>query len=172
MRYAELDLEQGNWLVPRERAKNGIANLVPLSPLAAQTSKGLSRKPGKAGYAFTTTGKTSVSGWTRAKTRRDAAMAAALIKERVLAEGEDPAHWVLHDLRRTAATLMAKRKVAPDVIEAVLNHKSGKVSGIFIDTSSYRASSSPQHCCSILMRVITAHLFAETLFDLGRWEVA
>lgn len=38
--------------------------------------------------------------------------------------------WRLHDLRRTCASNMAKLKVSPHVIERVLNHKSGIVSGI------------------------------------------
>lgn len=36
----------------------------------------------------------------------------------------------IHDLRRTCATQMARLGVAPHVIEAMLNHKSGIVSGI------------------------------------------
>lgn len=130
MRNGELDFDRGIWVVPRERAKNGIANLVPLTSAVAGILKGLPRKPGKAGYVFTTTGKTSVSGWTKAKARLDAAMAASLRKNGILAEGEEVEHWVLHDLRRTATTLMARCKVAPHVIEAVINHKSGKVSGV------------------------------------------
>jgi integrase len=41
-----------------------------------------------------------------------------------------PAPWRLQDLRRTAASGMARLGVAPHVIEAVLNHRSGRVSGI------------------------------------------
>ena len=34
--------------------------------------------------------------------------------------------WTLHDLRRTAATMMAKDlKVPPHILEAILNHASG-----------------------------------------------
>ena len=38
--------------------------------------------------------------------------------------------WTLHDLRRTVATGMAKLKVAPHVIERVLNHASGSFAGV------------------------------------------
>ena len=39
--------------------------------------------------------------------------------------------WRLHDLRRTAATIMAdKLGVLPHIIEAVLNHVSGHKSGV------------------------------------------
>ena len=38
------------------------------------------------------------------------------------------AHWTLHDLRRTFATKLAELRVAPHVIERVLNHKFGSIS--------------------------------------------
>jgi len=40
------------------------------------------------------------------------------------------AHWVIHDIRRTVATRMAEMGVAPHVIERILNHISGQISGI------------------------------------------
>ena len=40
------------------------------------------------------------------------------------------APWTLHDLRRTFATNMAGLGVAPHVIERLLNHMSGTISGI------------------------------------------
>jgi integrase len=40
-------------------------------------------------------------------------------------------HWTLHDLRRTAATLMAEQcEVHPHIVEAVLNHKGGYKAGV------------------------------------------
>ena len=38
--------------------------------------------------------------------------------------------WTLHDLRRTAATGMAKSGIAPHVVERVLNHVSGSFGGV------------------------------------------
>lgn len=40
------------------------------------------------------------------------------------------ANWTLHDLRRTYATTLASLQVPPFVIEALLSHKSGQVSGV------------------------------------------
>jgi integrase len=40
------------------------------------------------------------------------------------------APWRLHDLRRTAASGMARLGVAVHVVEALLNHKSGTISGV------------------------------------------
>ena len=42
--------------------------------------------------------------------------------------------WVIHDLRRTAATGMAEIGIQPHIIEAILNHLSGhkaSVAGIY-----------------------------------------
>jgi integrase len=58
-----------------------------------------------------------VSGFSRAKKALDAA-----------AKLSTP--WCLHDLRRTCASGMARLGVAPHVVEAVLNHKSGQVRGV------------------------------------------
>jgi integrase len=38
--------------------------------------------------------------------------------------------WVIHDLRRSAATHMADLGVLPHVIEAVINHVSGHKAGV------------------------------------------
>lgn len=41
-----------------------------------------------------------------------------------------PAPWRLYDLRRTAASGMARLGVAPHVIERVLNHRTGVIKGV------------------------------------------
>jgi integrase len=41
-----------------------------------------------------------------------------------------PAPWRLHDLRRGVASGLARLRIAPHVIEATLNHKSGQVRGV------------------------------------------
>ena len=38
--------------------------------------------------------------------------------------------WTLHDLRRTMATNMAGLGVAPHVVERILNHSTGTISGV------------------------------------------
>jgi hypothetical protein len=61
------------------------------------------------------------SGFSRCKEALDATLAE---------NGQTLASWVLHDLRRTAATGMAEIGIQPHVIEAVLNHVSGHKGGI------------------------------------------
>jgi integrase len=41
------------------------------------------------------------------------------------------AHWTLHDLRRTAATLMTRAGVLPHVVEKVLNHVTPGIAGVY-----------------------------------------
>jgi integrase len=38
--------------------------------------------------------------------------------------------WILHDLRRTAATGMARLNIAPHVVDRILNHVSGTIRGV------------------------------------------
>ena len=120
MTWSEIDLEARTWTIPKERAKNGVAHEVPLSDQAVQILKALpavAHLKGAPAFVFTTTGKTAVSGWSRAKTQIDRELPAV------------PA-WTLHDLRRTAASGMAGLGIAPHVVEAVLNHKSGSIKGV------------------------------------------
>ncbi|PLX37582.1 MAG: integrase [Hyphomicrobiales bacterium] len=116
MRWSELDLEQGLWSLPSTRVKNSTAHIVPLAPSAVEIIRSVPRFQ-NTDFVFTTTGTTPISGFGRLKERLDAAFA----------DAED---WRFHDLRRTMATNMAMLRVAPHIIEAVLNHKTGIVSGV------------------------------------------
>jgi integrase len=53
----------------------------------------------------------------------------AKMKE-ILDKKMDIPHWTLHDLRRTTATHMAQLQVQPHIIERVLNHSTGTISGL------------------------------------------
>lgn len=113
--WSELDLANATWTIPAQRAKNATQHVVPLAPLAVSILNTLPRFAGS-DFVFTTTGKTPISGFGRLKDR--------------LEEAVGSNDWRLHDIRRTVATNMAMMGVQPHVIEAVLNHKSGIVSGV------------------------------------------
>lgn len=115
MRWSQIDYGRGVWTIPAERAKNGRAHEVPLSKQAAGILHELPRFIGS-DFVFTTTGRSPVSGFGRMKRNFDAQM--------------DLSEWRLHDLRRTAASGMARLGTAPHVIEKVLNHVSGAISGV------------------------------------------
>lgn len=125
MDWRELNKGASEWSIPAGRAKNGTAHIVPLSSLAFSTFADLTHDEvwPKRGLIFTTTGKTPVSGFSRAKARLD-----KIITE--LNDDEPLRPWRLHDLRRTLATGLQRLGVRFEVTEAVLNHVSGSKSGV------------------------------------------
>jgi integrase len=132
-RWSEIDLEGGNWLIPAERMKNGEPHWIALSAPAVEIIKALPRV-GKCDLMFSTNGKTPVSGFSRAKSRLDAAMLKIAKKEVKDAGGESddiklPA-FVVHDTRRTVARGCQKDGVAPEVIERMLGHVTHTKSGL------------------------------------------
>jgi integrase len=127
--WSELDREAAILSIPALRAKNRKATDVPLSAAAIagfDSVAGGERWPRK-GLVFTTTGKTPVSGFSRAKRQIDREIAKILADrrdERVVEE------WRYHDLRRTLATGLQRLGVRFEVTEAVLNHISGSKGGV------------------------------------------
>jgi integrase len=68
-------------------------------------------------YIFTTTGSTPISGFSKAKAMLDKASGVS--------------GWTIHDLRRTFATLATgELGIKPEVVDKILNHLSGAVTGI------------------------------------------
>lgn len=130
MRWSELDLEARTWTLPRERSKNDQAHVVPLPAPAIAILKDLPRVASKAGYVFTTNGETAVSGFARAKERLDDLMIEAMRSDAAEPDKIELPRWTLHDLRRTFASGAARLGIAPHIVEAVLNHKSGQIRGV------------------------------------------
>ncbi|WP_428428219.1 tyrosine-type recombinase/integrase [Pararhizobium sp.] len=132
-RELALDVDLPHWLIPKIRSKNGRENFVPLAPIACEILQGINRV-GKSQHVFTTTGETSVSGFSRSKARLDKTMLAIMREEAEErgggGDGVSLPQWGLHDLRRTAASSMARLGQPIHVVEAVLNHKGGVVSGV------------------------------------------
>ena len=123
LRWAEIDLAGRRWLLPAARAKNNRACEIPLSAAAVEILSQLPRF-GVGDFVFSTTGRTHVSGFSRAKTALDRAIVE-------MQEGAPPlAPWRFHDLRRTLATGLQRLGVRLEVTEAVLNHVSGSRAGI------------------------------------------
>ena len=116
MRWSEIDLAKREWTIPASRAKNGKAHVLTLSALVLA---GLPERTDDLVFSA----RVPAAGFGRAKARLDAAMAQAL--------GEpDLAPFVLHDLRRTATSMMARVGVEPHVVDKILNHTAGTISGV------------------------------------------
>ncbi|MGK6313751.1 tyrosine-type recombinase/integrase [Neorhizobium sp. DT-125] len=140
--WAEFELGRNDqlWVIPPERSKNGKEHYVPLASPMLQVVNDLPKiKPtgddkAKPVFLFTTTGKTAVSGFSKAKALLDKTMLEIAHKE-AKNRGDDPESvafegWTFHDLRRTAASGMARLNVPVHVVEAVLNHRSGSIKGV------------------------------------------
>jgi integrase len=124
MRWSEFDLDNAIWTIPGGRVKNGKTHFVPLAPVVIDILRSIPRFLGS-DYVFTTTGTTPISGFGRLKERLDAAF------------GPNTDDWRFHDLRRTCSTNLAGLRVQPHIIEAVLNHRSGVVSGVAATYNRY-----------------------------------
>ncbi|MBF0356939.1 MAG: site-specific integrase [Alphaproteobacteria bacterium] len=112
--------------LPGARTKNHRPHIIPLSNSAAEIIKSAPRIRG-CEYVFSTTGKTPISGYSRAKSALDKSIST----DRKQAGQKDLQAWTLHDLRRTFATHAHESLgVEPHVVEAILNHLSGSKAGV------------------------------------------
>jgi integrase len=126
--WAEIDFTNRVWVIPRHKTKNDRAHEVQLSDEAMEVLQTLPRVSDQ--LLFTTTGSTAVSGFSRSKRRLDAAMLKAKRIELGARKGDAIPRWTLHDLRRTAATGMARLNIPPHVVDRILNHTSGTIRGV------------------------------------------
>ncbi|WP_164549701.1 tyrosine-type recombinase/integrase [Altericroceibacterium xinjiangense] len=121
---AEFDLKAKEWIIPAERAKNGVPHLVPLSEPALQVLKQIPEVEGSEKlFPARSNPKNGPSGFSKAQARFRETMDYKL-------EREGGEHWTLHDIRRTVATGLQRLGVRFEVTEAVLNHVSGARGGI------------------------------------------
>jgi integrase len=129
LRWPELNPTHEVWTIPgeRTRTKNGREHIVHISAQARAILAELHEFAGVDNLLFPTRkGTTQQSGIGNIKRRVDESMAVELAKV-----GCEFKHWTWHDLRRTATTLMAERlKIAPHVVDKILNHKSGTIKGV------------------------------------------
>jgi integrase len=142
MTWREIDGARKLWMLSRDRTKADRAHEIPLSDLAMSI---IEESPRIGPFVFSTgrsspgkTGPTAesrpINGWSKAKAALDTL---ALVRAQALAEdrGEEPptefAEWHLHDLRRTAATNLARLGVDRVVISKIMNHSEGGVTSIY-----------------------------------------
>jgi integrase len=108
------EIANGVWLLPaaRNKVKQDLAR--PLSGAAQSLVHSL---PKLGRYLFTSSGAKSLRGFAKSKSRLDAACG---VKD-----------WTLHDLRRTARSLLSRAGIAPDVAEMCLGHVLTGVRGTY-----------------------------------------
>jgi integrase len=117
LRWSELDLNHGVWVLPKERAKNAREHQLPLPVLALSILETVPRVMNRdclfgerSGGGFTL--------WAHAKAALDARL------------GDQVRKWTLHDIRRSFATRLCDLGTAPHVVEQILNHQSGHRAGV------------------------------------------
>jgi integrase len=108
MTRSELDRDLTNWTVPAARAKNGLANAIPVSRPLRDLLLGL---PQDGDLVFG-----RYNNFARDKATLD-------IKSGV-------SGWVIHDIRRTVATGLQRLGVRLEVTERILNHVGSSRGGI------------------------------------------
>lgn len=117
------------WTLSAEDTKGNRSHEVPLSPQAVTVLESL---PRLGEYVFTTRGDRPISGYSKIKEAIEGNVAALAAQEG--REGNKIptlSDWRFHDLRRTAATGMARLGVPTSTISRVLNHKEGGVTKIY-----------------------------------------
>jgi integrase len=124
------------WEIPAERYKTKLSNYVPLSKAALNVIEA-QPKTERCDYVFPSRANTPFSGFGKSKTALDRAVHEAMQKQAKNGTNVDPLpNWTLHDLRRTAKTLMVRAGVRPDISERVLGHVIAGVEGTY-DRYSY-----------------------------------
>jgi integrase len=117
MKWNEID--GGDWTLPAARNKTKVDLVRPLSKLAQSM---LPKSDGD--FIFSTDGKTPISGFSKFKQGLDKASGVN--------------GYTLHDLRRTARSLMSRAGVPTDHAERCLGHVIGGVRGVY-DRHEYHA---------------------------------
>jgi len=106
------EISDGDWVLPARRNKAKVDLVRPLSKAAFDVL------PSRAGdFVFTTDGETPISGFSKFK--------------EAIEQASGTSGWTLHDLRRTARSLMSRAEVNADIAERCLGHVIPGVRGVY-----------------------------------------
>jgi integrase len=122
--WEEIDLDKGEWLIPASKSKNKKPHIVYLSRQAKALFAELAAAWGAVGpdpkhYVLHQL-------WSKSWPMSESTLNKALDRIK-----SDVAHFTVHDLRRTATTLLSEREYPADVIDKALNHIKGGVRGVY-----------------------------------------
>lgn len=115
MRWSELSADLATWTIPGARMKRGQAHVIALPEPAREALRAVKRIKGQ-DLVFSTTGKTPVSGFTKAKAALDKAAKVT--------------GWRLHDIRRSGVSALAAMGFNPVVVDLLLAHKPATLSTV------------------------------------------
>jgi integrase len=120
-RWAHVDLEQSEWHIPAEHSKTGKPHIVFLSRQSVALFKELHALAG--GSELVMPGRGSLT-----KPFAHNAINTAL---KTALQGQAIPAFTIHDLRRTASTLLHENGWPSDVVEKAMNHTIGGVRGVY-----------------------------------------
>ena len=104
---------------PPEVVKNNRTHTIPYGPLVLEV---IESNPSLGDFVFSGRDPAKpFQGWHKGKVLLDKALIDA---------GHTIAPWTLHDLRRSAATMWASMGAPPHIVERILNHATGQISGV------------------------------------------
>jgi integrase len=115
MKFSDIDAD-GVWTIPSAPREKGTAGSMKLPKLALNVIRARPRFASNP-YVFAGQGGGHINDMTAAKAALD--------------ETSGITGWVLHDLRRSARSLMSRADVRPDIAERVLGHAIQGVEGIY-----------------------------------------
>jgi integrase len=110
------ELDGADWILPPERNKTKAELVRPLSKAAQAVLAELPRFAGSP-FVFSISGRTALRNFAKPKARLDAQSGVT--------------GWTLHDLRRTARSLLSRSGIHPDISERCLGHTIGGVRGVY-----------------------------------------
>ncbi len=123
LRWGDLS-DEGEWRIPVAAREKGTGGVLVLPNQAIEIIRAQPRFTSNP-YVFAGRGEGHFSGFSKAKSAFDAKL-------------PNIAPWMIHDLRRTARSLMSRAGVRPDIAERVMGHVIAGVEGVY-DRYSYRA---------------------------------
>jgi len=139
-RWDEFDLEHGWWTIPAERSKNKLPHRVPLSPQALEVLREIKKLSRETHWLFPSPRKlvTNTDDGTPQPVCRPITPESLDRAVRNNIDKLGGTHFTPHDLRRTAASMMAGMGTPRLVVKKVLNHAESDVTAIY-DRHSYDA---------------------------------
>jgi integrase len=131
MRWSEIADDLSQWTLSGSRMKNGRPHDVHLSEPVRAILREIPRVGG-CDFVFSTTGRTPISGISKAKLSLDATITAArvTIAEKSERKPVPLVPWRLHDLRRSGVSTLARLGFDSIVVDKILAHQPAKLLGV------------------------------------------
>lgn len=151
------DIEAGVWNIHTEEREKGNPGVLPLSDMALKIIADQPKINGNPYVFAASKGDGPFNSFSKRKKELDEAM------------GEGIEHWVIHDLRRTCRSLLARAGVMPHIAERVLGHAIPGVEGVY-DRHSYahEKADALEKLAKLIDLILKAPAKGENVLELKR----